>query len=345
MTPRVALLLAIAAIALVGTLFAPAGAHGVEPLGAEWHRAAILPAFERDAYAQPYTEESLAALRATGATHVGLYVEWYMANSTASSVSPDRGRTQTNSSIRHFMRQARSLGMTVSLTPVVRVSNGAWQGRIEPRRLGRWFGSYREMVARYARLAEGEDAKLFVVGAELDSISGHGRRWRNVIKDAREAFSGELTYSANWIGGARRFEPWRRLDYIGIAAYMTLVGSSDPTPSVSKLVRAWRKQGHVDAIAELRREHDKPVLFTEVGYASTKGNTAQPWAAGTGPISQEAQRRAYEAAYRVWSERDWFKGIYWWFWAYGGYHNPANGSHSPRGKLAEDTMRSWNTAR
>lgn len=333
------------AVALVATVAAPASAAGAEPLGGEWHRAAILPAFEHDAYARAHTYESLVDLRMTGATHVGLYVEWYMRHSRASSVSPDPERTQTKSSVRQIIRDARSLGMTASVTPVVRVSNGEWQGQIDPRRVGKWFDSYREMVSRYAEVAEDERAKLFVVGAELDSMVRHKRAWGNVIEEARERFSGELTYSANWIGGAKRFELWRRLDYIGIAAYMSLSGSANPSKSVSELVRAWENRGYVEGVKEVRREYERPVLFTEIGYASTKGNTFQPWASGTGSISQDAQRRAYEAAYRVWSERDWFRGIYWWFWAYGRYADPASSSHSPRGKLAEETVRSWHTAR
>ncbi len=84
-------------------------------------------------------------------------------------------------------------------------------------------------------------------------------------------------------------------------------------------------------------------MFTEVGYGSWKGTAARPWSSVDGPISQVPQQRAYEALYRVWSQYDWFHGLYWWRWD-AARPNPRDGSHDPRGKRAERTMRAWNTA-
>ncbi len=315
-------------------------ARSVQPLGKDWQRGAIVSVRGRDAYRDPATDESIAALAATGSTHVGLYPEWFMDSSESSHVGPDRDRTPSDGSVLHAMNEARSHGMSISLTPVVRPPG--WQGTIVPRRTDKWFRDYREMVGHYAELAERGRAESLVVGAELRSMVDHTSEWKRVIEVARKRFDGDLMYSALPINEAERIDFWKHLDQIGISAYMSLV-RDEPNPSVKELVEAWKRRW-VGEITRLKRKHDRPVVFTEVGYGSREGTAASPWAVPTGPISQEAQRRPYEALYRVWSRYRWFKGVYWWYWPVGAY-DPSNGTHSPRGKAAEQTMRDWNTAR
>lgn len=318
----------------------PEDAGAAEPLGKDWQRGAIVWVEGRNAYRRPATDKSIAALAATGSTHLGLYVEWFMESPESGRVFPDSNRTQSDRSVLHAIKEARSHGMSATLTPVVRPP--VWQGTIQPRRTGKWFRSYRDMVEHYAELAERGRAGTLVVGAELRTMTGYTSEWKRLIELARKRFPGDLTYSANQLDEATRIGFWKKLDQIGISAYMPLV-RDEPNPSVSELVDAWKRQ-YVDPIAKLERQNDRPVVFTEVGYSSREWTAARPWAVPTGAISQEAQRRPYEALYRVWSRYRWFDGVHWWYWPAGTY-DPSNGTPSPRGKAAERTMRAWNMAR
>lgn len=342
--PRVrragAMLPLVAGLVIASLAGTPADALGVEPLGKKWQRGATIAVGGHDAYARPAVDESITALRATGSRHLSLYAEWFMESADASKVAPDAERTQSDESIIHAVEQARSHGMSVSLTPVVRPP--VWQGTIAPRRAGKWYRSYRDMVRHYARLAERAEVETLAVGAELRTMTGDLREWKQVIELARKQFGGDLTYSANQIDEATRIGFWKRLDTIGISAYMPLV-RDEPNPSVNELVTAWKRL-HVERIAKLERQYDRPVLFTEIGYSSREWTAARPWAVSTGAVSQEPQRRAYEALYRVWSRFKWFRGVHWWYWPAGAY-DPSNGTPSPRGKAAEQTMRNWNKAR
>lgn len=327
---------------VLGALLAlPAPAGAVTPLPADWQRGAVVPGYTDEAYLQSSTRKALEDLRATGTSHVQLFFHWYMEGRYSSRVAPSRRRTPTDESILHAVSVARSLGMSVSLNPVARPYE-SWQGNIRPRDMDRWFRSYRAMIEHYARLGEQAGVEMLLVGAEFRTIQHRTRQWRRVIEVARRHFSGALTYGANAIDGARDVQFWDTLDYISMSAYLPL-SSRDPNPTIAKLVRAWTARGYVAAIRDLFRRYDRPVLFTELGYQSRRGTAIAPWADGTGAISQTPQRRAYEAAYRVWSRYDWFAGLYWWRWMPGAY-SPGDGTHSPRGKDAEDVMTAWSTA-
>ena len=330
--------------AVVALLLVAPGAHGaadVTPLGKKWHRGAIVPAGGSRVYLEQGSNRALRALADTGADRVNFYVEWYMRNAHGSTVRPLRGVTPTDGSLLHAMEKASSLGMTPAITQVVRTRDGTWQGFIDPRDRHRWYESYRRMTRHYAQLANKGGAGMMVLCAELETMTSQTRAWLRVIREARERFDGKLTCSANAIAGAERVRFWNRLDYIGISAYMFLSGK--PNPSVDMLVRSWRRK-HLPDIKQLRRRERTPVLFTEIGYGSGMYTARSPWASVTGDYSQEPQRRAYEAFYRVWSQVRWFRGVYWWRWSPGPY-DPRDRSHSPRGKSAERVMRRWNRAR
>jgi hypothetical protein len=333
-----ALLLALIATTLLAAWAENASA--IRPLGPTFQRGAIIPP-DTNTYSSQRSDNAIAALQGAGATHVNLYVEWFMRNRDASALRPT-GRTATDRSLLHSMNTARAKGLASVLTLVVRSADGTWQALIDPRDRDRWFSSYRRMAKHYAALARRGRAEMMVIGAELESMIEYTSRWRKVIRVMRARFPGRLTYSSNQVDGARRVGFWRQLDYVGMTGYMPLAGGRNP--SVKRLVRTWKDRGYVRAARRLHRRYRKPVMFTEVGYGSWKGTAARPWASVDGPISQVPQHRAYQALYRVWSAHDWFHGLYWWRWD-AARPDPRDGSHNPRGKRAERTMRAWNTAR
>ncbi len=240
------------------------------------------------------------------------------------------------------MTTARALGMHVVLKPHVDVADGSFRGDIAPADPAAWFDAYRRMSDHYADLAAAGGAEMLIVGTELTSMSGYEGEWRRVIDGVRARFGGRLTFAANWVDGARRIGFWDALDFIGVDAYMPLATSSGST--VDELAAAWRDRGYVGELADLHARVGKPVLFTELGYQSRLDTAVTPWGGATEAIDQEAQARAYEAAYRAFWDAPWFAGIYWWDWSATGASDP--GGHPFAGKAAEGIVRAWNaTAR
>lgn len=251
---------------------------------------------------------------------------------------PSSSGTASDDDLIRVAAQAHSLGMRVVLKPHIEVADGSFRGQIRPGSPATWFATYTVMVERYAALAQQLGAETLVVGTELSSMSGYEQDWRRVIAAARARFAGKLTFAANWVAGARLVGFWDALDFIGVDAYMPLAPTHAPNPSVKELQAAW--QPYVRQLDELRRTYRKPVLFTELGYQSLLGTARRPAGLGNGDVSQAAQARAYEAAFRVWSKVDWFRGIWWWDWSAEGLNASVDdGSFRPAGKQAENVLR------
>jgi hypothetical protein len=266
---------------------------------------------------------------------------WYMDTARSSVIAPVPHKTPSDVGVLRAMAKARSLGMRVTLKPHVDVQDGTFRGDIAPASPAVWFASYRAMLLHHAALARSGGADMLIMGTELTTMSPYTDEWRRLIAETRTRFEGRLTFAANHIAGAQQVAFWDDLDFIGVDAYMPL-SSGDPSPSVEEIANAWVRRGYVHALSDLYTRYCRPVLFTEIGYPSREGTATTPWQVDTGAPSQEAQRRAYDAAYRVWSQVPWFKGFLWWNWPSGAY-NPGDTSHEPRGKLAEETLRTWHT--
>ncbi|HEX2016144.1 MAG TPA: hypothetical protein VGN69_05565 [Solirubrobacteraceae bacterium] len=299
-------------------------------------------AYSAQAYGSATSDAALGALRATGTDHVAIVVFWYMTDRHSTQIAPDPHQTPTDASLVHAMVTARSLGLEVALKPQVDVRDGTFRGDIQPSSAPRWFAAYTSMVNHYAALASRTGARTLIVGDELTSMARDQVYFRAVIASARARFHGRLTYAANWVQGAEQIAFWDALDAIGIDAYMPLT-PGQINPSVATLTAAWKPW--IDRVVRLRQRWGRPVLFTELGYASRSTAAQAPANEGSGSVDDLAQARAYAAALRVWRGVPGFAGIYWWDWSADG-HNAAvgDGSYRPAGKLAEAVLRQYNDA-
>ena len=324
-------------------LFALAGCTRNQDAGrmSTFERGFNVTAYRPEAFAEPQAGAALERLRATGTDHAAIVTQWYMDGPRESSLAPDPAKTPSDRSLLAVMGRAREAGMAVMLKPHVDLRDGSFRGEIRPRDRAAWFAAYEAMIAHHADLARRGGAETLVVGVELTSMARDERAFRRVIAAARRRFPGRLTFAANWHDGARRVGFWDALDAIGIDAYMPL--TSRPRPTVATLEAAWRRR-YLTPIRALARRHGKPVLFTELGYQSRAEAARSPHSAG-GAVDQEAQARAYEAAFRVWSREPGFAGIYWWDWPADG--DPATtgaDAFTPAGKLAEAVVRRHHAA-
>ena len=243
----------------------------------------------------------------------------------------------TIAQIEETLAAAREQGIAVLVAPVIQISHlqgDEWRGVIAPPDWDVWFASYQRQLLNLADVAEKHGAAALLVGSELCSTEALEPRWRKLIAEVRARFNGSLAYQTNW---DHRSEPTflDALDLLATNAYFELVPVAVQA-TTGELVRAWRPfQRDLLAWAALR---GKPLLITEVGYASVAGATAYPWDyTRTAPIDLEEQARGYDAFFAAWWDHRPGFFLYEW-WGEGGPHDRG---YTPRGKPALGILRHW----
>jgi hypothetical protein len=280
----------------------------------------------------------LAEIVALGATHVALVVPLYQTDGGSDDLRLDTRLSPTLALVAETIRAARRDGLEVTLFPIIRLSApkpGEWRGTLAPRDPAAWFRHYGDWLGDLAALAESTGATRLVVGSELSTLDADLDHWRPVVERVRGVFTGKLVYSANWdhYRQARLFD---LVDEEGVTGYFNLREPSAPADDAT-LEAGWRR---------VRREleawhagHAQSFLFTELGYRSRTGTTAAPWDEGSpGAPADEEQRRAFAAFRRAWAGAPLLDGVYVWNWY--GWGGAGTTSYTPRGKPAEQEVRS-----
>lgn len=323
-------------LSVLAALAAPCP-DGTRPLSPPSERGVALGLFSADPrYDYRELVEEIAQL---GATHLSVVWVHWQDDVRATEIGPRPGMSATRSQIVETMAQAKAAGLHVTGFPIVRLLHGGhtdWRGKIAPRDEDAWWESYRAFILEGALLAKEGGADRYSVGSELLSRESMRSRWLDLIDRVRlRAEKLELLYSANW-DHYRPVTFWDAVDVIGLTAYWELTRSHDA--STEALAAAWEAPR-----AELARWSEalgRPVVFTEIGYPSLDGGAAWPWdETRRADVDLEEQARAYRAFRRAWSGRDLLAGVYFWNWF--GFGGPKDGNYTPRGKPAEEVLRSW----
>jgi len=276
-------------------------------------------------------------IRARGATDVLVVVNAYQSDRFASDVASRPGQSPSEATVARTLLQVERAGMRAALMPVVRLQTRGphdWRGVIAPADgLDAWFDSYQRFVLPLAQIAESTGVQRFVVGSELGSLERYEGRWRTLIADVRERFSRTLTYSANW-DRSHAVEFWDALDEVGLTAYFPLASDGE-SPSSDSLADAWRTpRAEIDALA---RRVGKPVLITEVGYASQRGAADRPWDdRSRAEVDLRLQQRLYRGFCDAFAETPSVSGFYVWNWF--GFGGPRDTGFTPRGKPAANEL-------
>jgi len=294
-------------------------------------------------YSSPEGAAQLRRLRALGANAIAVVPYGFARGANEQTISYT-GTDETDEELTEALYVAHQLGMKVMLKPQLWLKRGDFTGTLrfdDPAVRGAWMHSYREFILHYARLAELEHFDLLSIGTELEGLTPYEADWRRLIADVRRVYHGPLTYAANW---GHEFESvgfWDALEYMGVNNYYPLAAA--PSARVEDLLPgAERLAAKLEAVS--RRWH-KPILFTEAGYPSVRGGASEPWVedAGRG-ISLEEQAAAYEAIFRAFSGRPWFRGMFWWKWPSSGRGGgPRDASYTPLGKPAAEVLHAWFT--
>lgn len=289
---------------------------------------------------------ALEQLAASGANTVTLVVTWYMPHPASNEIRRTQA-TASDESLVWALKRAQELNLRVLLKPMVDVEDQSWRAYIKPDDSNTWFATYAAMINHYADMAAQHNAWGLVVGNELVSMStnkDHEQRWRDIIADVRERFEGKLTYGANWGGTASvqeftQIPFWDALDYLGIAAYFEL--SEHAQPSKDEMRQQWVRWQQ-DLIAPFQQRHNKPVLFTEIGYRSLDGAASEPWnAARDGQVDLQEQMDCYEVAFEAWADVPWFAGMLFWNWNPSSAVSPRDTGYEIQNKPALATLARW----
>ena len=297
------------------------------------------PVWDDEGYGEPEFAATLASSADAGASWVTLIPTWYQLEATSSTIYAENpGRTTSDEALVTAIREAKGLGMEVTLKPHVDLAEGGSRITIEPSVGEEWFDSYQEMILHYARMAETEGVDQFIVGTELGGTSDDSTAWRETIAVVREEFTGPITYAANH-DEFEDVEFWDDLDFIGVDAYFPL--SDTPTTIISNLRASW--EPIVEDLAATAEEYDRVVVFSEVGYPSQEGATVQPYNPFYSDVpSQEEQAAALQAMIDAVTPHPWFGGFHWWMWFVEDSEEEATLSYMPEGKIAGDILaRHW----
>ncbi len=231
-----------------------------------------------------------------------------------------------------LVAMAHQRGMKVMLKPQVWLHRG-WPADIHFEAAadrGRWFESYRRFLDHYAKIASQSHADLLCVGTEFGRMSRYEEEWREIIRRARELYPGPLVYAAVQGEEFENIRFWDALDYIGLNNYYPLPDDLDVQAIVHK-------------VETVQSRFQRPVIFTEAGFASLKAPHRAPWDESPREISGEDQARCYEAVLKAFYDKPWFSGVYWWKVGTNGFGGPEDGSHTPWGKPAMEVVARWYT--
>lgn len=247
-------------------------------------------------------------------------------------LNPGRNSWESDEGLEQLSRVAHARGLKVMLKPGIWLGYGAYGGDLDfptPGERAKWFAQYRTFLEHYARLATRIHADVFCVGGEFVKLTKHEDEWRKLIARARELYPGPLIYAANWGSEFEAIAFWDDLDYIGLQNYYPLPDGLSTDAIVPKVEAVQRKFG-------------KPVVFTEVGFASVEGAHREPWDGSQGrPLAPDLQARCYEAIFRAFYDKPWFQGMYWWSIESDGAGGRENGSFTPWGKPAMTVLKRW----
>jgi hypothetical protein len=294
----------------------------------------------------------LDSIRALGVTHLTLIPFGLQRRPDDPTVAlrPNPGwYSESARGIRTLAAAAAERGMGVILKPHVWVGHYDVEGQARDE-IGfdtdahwqQWEASYRRFMLYYADLAAAIDADVLVVGTELHrAAQSREAFWRGLIAEVRKRYGGALTYAANWYAEYEAVPFWDALDYVGVQAYFPLAKTT--RPPLDTLRQGW--QPHRAALAQMHRDTDRPVLFTEIGYRSIAYAARTPWRwperdERHAPADPALQARCYEAFFQTFANADWFAGAVLWKW----HPMPESRrriSFTPQHKPAIQVIRRW----
>jgi hypothetical protein len=290
--------------------------------------------------------ESVDAIADLGANALAVITPMFQERVDSSEIRWLARRCPSDDELLAILARARERGLVTALQPLVLIESPGpddWRGVIRPADWDAWWRSQDHLIDRFAAIATAGQVGLLAVGSELNSTEAQVERWRRVIERARAGFGGSIAYSANW-DRYERVPFWDLVDVMCVSAYFELEADRLDAPEPD-LIAAWDPIR--DRLLEFARRHDRPLLFSEMGYPSLPWASAHPWnyvAERDSVADHEAQARGYRAFFAAWEAplRDRpgpLAGLHCYHWD--PYHDggPSDTGYGVRGKPALPVIR------
>jgi len=312
-------------------------------------------------YSGKLTDESLAALKETGAEWVGIEINLTQSKHGSTFMFKAQDRTINDVTLAHMIKEAHALGLRVLLRPFVDLTDDPGFDTdsvglgFNEAQWKTWFINYTYFMLDYARLAEDNGVDMFSLGSELLATQQRKNEWTRLANDVRKVYHGPITYQALW--DYRSATPityqaqwddrlaapmdsfylswWDAVDYISVSFYFKLINKVDPT--LQDLEAGWAR--YIKAFQQLSQKYGKQVIFMEIGYPATSRAIENPGEI-YGTLDTNIQARAYQVAFNRLVGQSWLKGMFWFDWEdnvyQGGLCDPRP---TPKGKPAENVLR------
>ena len=295
-------------------------------------------------YMSKESRESLKTLYELGTNAVSLTPFGYAKNDTESTVYfiLDNSWDETLGGLFKANEDAQALGMHVMMKPHIWLGNGKWCGEIRitnEAALKRWENAYCQFITYHGLIAEISGMQSLCVAVELPHMVQYTEMWRRIICCARTAFSGTLTYGANWMDEYEGIQFWDDLDFIGIQSYFPLSKSKDESTGDTRL-----RAGKLSAsLSEFSKKWNRPIVFTEAGFPSIEYGLMNPNQEDFSQNkSEDAQALGYTILFQEFYKQPWFKGFFWWKWESGNsIRRSSDKSFQIRGKKAETIVKDF----
>ncbi len=278
----------------------------------------------------------------TGANTICFALAAFQENASSNSLFIEYRKVPSIKRLKGLINLAHKRGLRVVLMPIVLLEKPRpreWRGRINPPDPDYWWKHYENYLLFYAQVAAETKTEVFMVGSEMVDLEDQTRRWRQLIKEVKKVYKGQLSYSANW-DHYEDIEWWDDLDLVGMTVYYDLVGNKKPTLDV--LTESWKPIKK--KILAWQRRVGKPILFTEVGWPSQKGCAKEPWnyygSKTPDPVTQD---NCFKAFFETWKGEKSIAGVLIWEWR--NHREQVGGmkdtSYVPTGKPAMKTIRKY----
>jgi len=235
------------------------------------------------------------------------------------------------------MRAARARGMSVMVRQfLLQTRSGTWAGSHAEESeadLVAFFAHYRRFLVHTALVAELGDADLVCIGTELplttrideehspwipDFVNRNHERWRALIGATRGAFTGGLTYAADWFGEVDQVGFWSDLDYVGLDLFTSLSVRPNEDLRPDDWQASQRLRGLLRRLLLSAEEHGRPALVIEIGFPPTSKAWLRPTEA-RGEVDLEEQAWLYraldDALDRLGDKDARLAGLYLWAWS------------------------------
>lgn len=256
----------------------------------------------RRGYGSDGARATLDRLKRLGLNGVVLPVEIHAKDLTSTSVRASQLSSAAGlPRLGRMITDAKARGFSVVVVPHLLLDDDSWRGEIQHRGDARraFFQQYTQAILPIAQVAERSCADAFSIAIELRALTADKTStpfFSSLIRDVRGAFTGGLTYSANW-DEAETVRFWDQLDGIGVNAFFPLAPNA-AAPQTTLETHATEAQAKLLA---LRQRLGKPLWMLEVGFKAVHGSFVEPWlwpaeVAGKHPtLDEESQRRGYAA--------------------------------------------------